>query len=299
MAEKAKTESIWEPAPLWKNMLLQVGAATVVVAAADAPDAVLAALWVPEWGTSLLKRAGLSLLLAYPILWLLAGMQWKVSRIGLCSLWGWVVAASAFAYWRVTGLDPPAIPFLAALAVGWAFCLSMVDARERRTSTDTAVPSGLGAPRLLRRRALRWLVDLAAGRDFLRWGPLRLAIAAAASAVLLIPIPALIAPYVSCAFTFALALVTCAWLVVWLCAARARKVEPTGLAFLFVLCLAASQPFAGWARLDRAVPLFDLPVRVLTLIDAAVAIALAAVNAIWGRKWRGDAQLASAGPQES
>jgi len=297
MAEKAKTESIWEPLPLWKSMLLQVGAGIVVGVAALLPDPVVDALWLPKWAASLLRRAGLALLLGYPILWLLAGMEWKVSRIGLCSLWGWVVAASAFAYWRVTGLDPPVIPFLAALAVGWAFCLGMVDARERRASTDTAVPSGLGAPRLLRRRALRWLVDLAAGRDFLRWGPLRLAIAAAASAVLLIPIPALIAPYVSCAFTFALALVTCAWLVVWLCASRARKVEPTGLAFLFVLCLAASQPLVGWARLDRAVPLFDLPVRVLTLTDAAVAIALAAVNAIWGRKWRGDARPAPARPQ--
>jgi len=279
-------------------MLLQMGAATVVVAAADAPDAVLAALWVPEWGAGLLKRAGLSLLLAYPILWLLAGMQWKVSRIGLCSLWGWIVAVSAFAYWRFTGLRPPAIPFLAALAVGLAFCLGMVDARERRAPGHTAAPLAVRASRR-RRRLLKWLLGLAVGPDFLRWGPMRLTIVASVAAGLSSVIPALIAPYVSCAFTFALALVACAWLVVWLRASRARKVEPMALALLFVLYLAASQPFTRRPVLDRAVPLFDLPIRVSALIDAGAAMALAGVNAIWGRKWRRDAQLACAGPQAS
>jgi len=303
VAEKTEGESIWEERRWWRGPLLQLAGAVALFVASLLPGDLVRTLWVPGWGLESLRRAALALVLAYPILWLVARVRWKVSRIGLCSLWGWIVAVSAFAYWRFTGLRPPAIPFLAALAAGLAFFFSIGGASDGRQpqeapdSGDMSPPSAAGAT--LVQEAAGWLDAAATGPDFLRWGPVRIIGGVVAAALLLGLVPASFAALVSCAFTLALALAACAWLVVWLCAARARKAEPMSLAFLFVLYLAASEPLVGWLRLARAVPLFDLPIRVATLIDAAAAIALAGVNAIWGRKWRRDAQLASAEPQES
>jgi len=269
------------------------------VLAAVAVVAVPLALLVPEdWSAVfschvcflfVVLRAAVAVLIAAPVLWLLAPKHQKVKTGSLVLMWLWFGGA----YWQIStalggGEAQAGLVFLGAgvllgflqLRYGLKWEQEWLREEGRRL---LRMPRRTGWERA--REVARNLLTGGGGDAFLRWEGIRIILLAVFAGILLVACWGRGAMRVSVAFTAVFAILVWNWLRLWLHADRAGKTSAFNLTFLFLVFLAVTSPLLGFSDIKLDAKFMGHEVYIFMVTDSAALAVLSAVRAFWGRKW--------------